>query len=392
MSSSRRPGGIGKGLGALLALASLAGASPAGAAQPGFDCDKATSVAERVICADGGLAARDRALSDAFAARKAALAPDQVPALVATQRAWLKARDKACSLPAALPATEDVTLDLLWRVAPCLAGVYDQRLAELGAPPPAPPSARIKDPGFIHPLCLAAALPDIDEGVAAPVPLALCNQGNAHNPPQENPDGTLSAEATPQAPAWAWVASKDLGDGANGRRLALVTVNGGGTGYFSSLVAIERDLGPAGEPRITVETVRGGGDRCSGGIQNARREGTGVILDINVTPVGLMEAASAQTIENEPILAGMSDCAICCVATLVTRINANGANETLVEARLDPQTDWSVLETSGSQADRCVARLLHRPGLLALDPPSLQALGAAFDACVSTPAAKGRQP
>lgn len=82
------------GLFSLVVLPCVASAAP-----PAFDCNKARSGAEELICADAGLADLDRRLSARFAAavttvkglqtgRDAALA-----GLRATQRGWIKGRD-----------------------------------------------------------------------------------------------------------------------------------------------------------------------------------------------------------------------------------------------------------------------------------------------------------
>lgn len=64
---------------ALLVLLSFLAAEgariPAAAEEPSFDCGKAASTAERLICSDGGLAALDRAWAEAFAQRRKAPGP-----------------------------------------------------------------------------------------------------------------------------------------------------------------------------------------------------------------------------------------------------------------------------------------------------------------------------
>ena len=74
-------------------------AATADGTQPSFDCLKASSDAEELICADKKLAALDRRLATRFeAAMQAARAQDAgadaaAKNLRATQRGWIKGRD-----------------------------------------------------------------------------------------------------------------------------------------------------------------------------------------------------------------------------------------------------------------------------------------------------------
>ncbi|MDQ0466196.1 uncharacterized protein YecT (DUF1311 family) [Caulobacter ginsengisoli] len=63
------------------------------AANPTFDCDGANNRAERMICADTGLAAADRRMDQAFQRALDAGVPFRV--LQRQQRAWLRARNDA---------------------------------------------------------------------------------------------------------------------------------------------------------------------------------------------------------------------------------------------------------------------------------------------------------
>jgi uncharacterized protein YecT (DUF1311 family) len=66
------------------------------AAQPSFDCAKATTAAEKAICASPELAAADTAMNKAFAALAKSMAPDQQAAVRRDQADWIKSRDGAC--------------------------------------------------------------------------------------------------------------------------------------------------------------------------------------------------------------------------------------------------------------------------------------------------------
>ena len=68
----------------------------AAVAQASFDCSKASTVAEKAICADPKLAAADKAMGEAFTALLKKLAPAQQTALKADQVSWVTNRDGGC--------------------------------------------------------------------------------------------------------------------------------------------------------------------------------------------------------------------------------------------------------------------------------------------------------
>lgn len=91
---------------------------------PAFDCTRAESSAEKLVCADPALAALDRRLADRFAAALAtaesldAGAEAAANTLRATQRGWIKGRDDCWK------ATD---------LRDCIESAYLQREAELVA-------------------------------------------------------------------------------------------------------------------------------------------------------------------------------------------------------------------------------------------------------------------
>lgn len=65
---------------------------PTGPVTPSFDCAKAQSEAETMVCADYGLAALDNRLAEVYAAELAK--PAAAKDLAARQRGWVKGRDE----------------------------------------------------------------------------------------------------------------------------------------------------------------------------------------------------------------------------------------------------------------------------------------------------------
>jgi uncharacterized protein len=65
---------------------------PTGPVTPSFDCAKAESEAEKLVCSNYGLAALDKRLAEIYAAELAK--PGASKDLAATQRGWVKGRDE----------------------------------------------------------------------------------------------------------------------------------------------------------------------------------------------------------------------------------------------------------------------------------------------------------
>lgn len=110
----------------LLALLILA-AAPAAAAQqqgPGFDCRKARSATEKLICADGRLAALDRRLSDVFRELRQTGSDERKAELLKDQQRWLREVRDRC-VGAAGPGEAAVA---------CLSAGYRIRIGELAGP------------------------------------------------------------------------------------------------------------------------------------------------------------------------------------------------------------------------------------------------------------------
>lgn len=95
-----------------------------------FDCGKATSKAEKALCADPAAKASDDAMERAFAEAKQAVGPGQEKALLANQRIWLHQRNADCEADAA--------------IATCLSGRDQTRSRILGGKPEAGPGASIR--------------------------------------------------------------------------------------------------------------------------------------------------------------------------------------------------------------------------------------------------------
>lgn len=102
---------------AAAAFAALAAGS-ALAAQPAFDCSKATHEVEQLICKDDALAKLDVTLAKLYAEAEKRINGEQLSELKAYQRGWIKGRDDC------------------WKETDkrqCVAGAYSDRIVTLQA-------------------------------------------------------------------------------------------------------------------------------------------------------------------------------------------------------------------------------------------------------------------
>ncbi len=99
----------------------------AGFSGPSFDCAKAKTTADRLICADAGLSKSDRALAAAYTKLKAAESAESFATVQKAQRGWLDFTIKSCVGDAPMPETlgdRNVIVD-------CLSVDYADRAEEL---------------------------------------------------------------------------------------------------------------------------------------------------------------------------------------------------------------------------------------------------------------------
>ncbi|HEX4506512.1 MAG TPA: lysozyme inhibitor LprI family protein, partial [Alphaproteobacteria bacterium] len=113
-------------------------------ASPSFDCGRASSPAEKLICASDALAAQDAELSGLFRDVREGKDDTARANLLQDQRHWLQARLAAC----AIPTKGDLPADQQAAATKCLADQYAARIAALkpvpaqaAAAPPAPAAA-----------------------------------------------------------------------------------------------------------------------------------------------------------------------------------------------------------------------------------------------------------
>jgi uncharacterized protein YecT (DUF1311 family) len=90
---------------------------------PSFDCTKAKTTGERLICGDAALSKSDRALANAYGALKRSLPPGSFATFQAGQRGWLTYANKSCGADGAMPEAAGEGR----RIAECLTSEFDSR-------------------------------------------------------------------------------------------------------------------------------------------------------------------------------------------------------------------------------------------------------------------------
>lgn len=97
----------------------------AGFSGPSFDCTKAKTAGEKLICTDAGLAASDKKLAAAYRALKASLSAENLATFQSGQRVWIAYTMKSCGIDAPSPDVGSAT--------ECLKAAYDSRTELLGS-------------------------------------------------------------------------------------------------------------------------------------------------------------------------------------------------------------------------------------------------------------------
>jgi uncharacterized repeat protein (TIGR03803 family) len=95
--------------------------------KPGFECAKAATPLEHLICTDRGLSAQDSELNVLYQYTRANLEPDAQTTLRTAQLRWLKALQTTCQLPdrGGVPSDEQVN------AVACVSQQYTHRIGEL---------------------------------------------------------------------------------------------------------------------------------------------------------------------------------------------------------------------------------------------------------------------
>jgi uncharacterized protein len=308
--------------------------------QASFDCFQSSRPIEWLICSDPELMRLDGTLGEAYVAYQGSLSGNEArQALLSEQRAWLQRRLTECEIPA---SGDRLSLPQRWQAAPCLARMYSDRLAALGASQEAPfqPEEVTEAEDFVHPLCLELALgrptsqDDADDLTPISVPVKACNEGNRHIPIESDAAGQRTSEGA-SIGVRTWFGYRPLGRLPDGRELAHVDYASGGTGHFSQIAEIRRTpAAEAGDQRLTAQTLVNGGDRCSLGIARAELvDEETLAVDFHATPADFLAATEPEQ-TSTLYYHQLPACPVCCFATVRQHFSVTSGAGTLVSATI----------------------------------------------------------
>jgi len=124
-------------------------------ATPSFDCGRASSPVERLVCSSDALAAQDAELGAVFREIREGQDEATRTASLQDQRRWLQARLASCNIP----AKGDIAADRQPAAIQCLGDQYAARIAALKPQPaaPAPAAAPVKQAAAPAPAVKAAS-------------------------------------------------------------------------------------------------------------------------------------------------------------------------------------------------------------------------------------------
>ena len=177
--------GFAKVVGAVLVLAvTFAAPAKADSVPASFDCAKAGSTVEKFICAQAALRWQDLALSRGYRAARNAATGAARDDLLASQRDWVRERDRRCIADRTFKELADTAAELGKQAYECLNVVYLDRRRTLQDLAAAPLTARAIAEIDLKPI--ATARPDIAEDGAVRV-----------SDIRLSPDGALAAILLP---------------------------------------------------------------------------------------------------------------------------------------------------------------------------------------------------
>jgi uncharacterized protein len=363
----------------LSAIAVEADAAASAEEGPSFDCGKADTNTERLVCEDTFLMALDLRLANAYDQQLAKEKGQKRAGLVAQQRAWLTDNETACQAPDPEKAGFSETVEARM----CLSQRYLDRLAVFGAAPAAPATAN--NP-HIHPRCVQLLGEVLADGQSrAALPLTQCDRVYRSVSVRRSDGRWLEAVgATPFVSSFRYKPFATLSDSSE----AVVAVWGvNGAGYTASAILKLHIEGTGQSGMLSAQVLVQGGSNCQRGILDARSvPDRRFDVVFAVTPYDLVVSISPslRTLEGLALLTGRSGpTRDACVGSLVERYAAPYTSGTIERATLERATAMA-----GSPIDDCFVRIFSAregsPQKTVLDRAELQSKTDAFaQACLS---------
>ena len=330
----------------------IAAATPVRAQQASFDCLQAQQPIEALICSDPQLIELDGALGAAFVAYRQRLAAKQREAALDEQRAWLAERLSRCGVPAkGGDVAERCAGGRHLASTRCTAPDsprWARRIRRRRRRPPSPRSPA----SSTRPACGASSSrtepsADAEGGASAHPARRLRPRQPPHAVHRGGARGLSAQGASDGYPTW--LSYRIVGTLPDGREVAIVWYNAGGSGQFSELYLLRRTPAPIkADVLLTGELIAGGGDRCNGGIEEARLvEPATLEIDYAVTPLDLLSEADEELADAN--MDSLALCAVCCTGTVRRRLAIDG--KTRDDACRPPSTGCSAARPATPTAE-----------------------------------------
>ena len=186
------------------------------------------------------------------------------------------------------------------------------------------------------------------------MPLAACARGNRHVPFTQETQGAVSAQGASDGYR-TWLSYRIVGTLPDGRDVAIIWYNAGGSGQFSELYL----LPDHSDVLLSGELIAGGGDRCNGGIEEARLvDPEALEIDYAVTPLDLLSEADEELADAN--MDSLALCAACCTGTVRRRLAIAGKTETTLSATVDRLLSRDAGEGDAEPAQICFDDILGK--------------------------------
>jgi uncharacterized protein YecT (DUF1311 family) len=215
-----------------------------------FDCSKAATQSERLICGDQQLSSADDQLARVYA--EAVLRASNQGALISEQRSWIKTGRDTC------------------QDAECMLKAYKSRIAELQSSIQKSMREILREANEhftfrgkpINPRQLSDLLPLLSDTLPGPVAVDVEGGKNRYFAEITAPEKTIVRATWSEEKEQLFFQYRHLGVLANGMHVVETMAGGGGSGVFCDLLLVrflvDAEYGDGGTPRSRLVMMRTG--------------------------------------------------------------------------------------------------------------------------------------
>ena len=125
-----------------------------------------------------------------------------------------------------------------------------------------------------------------------------------------------------------------------GQQILFTQSGGGGTGHFTNVFGLKRQ-----GDKLKRVAEYAGGDRCNGGVENAKIVGDKISVRINATPAAIIELTEAAP---EAVFAALDDSAISCAGLVTLEIATTPKSQAIAGLQLNEDYARMTRATTGA--------------------------------------------